>query len=137
MNKLLIAALLFSGLANAADKRTEVAFNNFIVEGASEASDTTFVVTRNPPMAMLVDGTGRKTLDRISSGKLMCFQVNSEKRREYQEYAMRSNAAVTQMEQAIALGFKMPEKMSKDYYELRLALKFVNDAGDAAYYDCK
>lgn len=136
MKKLFIAALFISSFAQAENTFKEVSYRKYLIQGKHTEGKITLVTTQNPEMALLVAGIDSKTLDRIAKGKLTCAQSDYRKK-VMQELALSKNAYVAQVEQAIALGLKMDETQASGFSDVKDALKFVNAAGDALYYDCK
>lgn len=137
MKKLLIAALLVSSFAHAATAPTEMVFHKFLVYGTLSEGNRTMVITRNPAMALIVVGVDSRTMDRISTGRLLCTVVEGDRKKRIQERALSQSALASQLDQAIAMGFPMDDAKTKTYNEGKGFIKFVNDAADDPYYDCQ
>lgn len=128
-------ALFFSLPARADDQRSEFVFKGYKIVGSSE--NVTYVITRNPNAALWVGGSGQGAVAHISSGRLMCYRYPSSKAMEFRKVAVEQNAIYTQVTQEIALGRRLTERQEKSYQFMKLMIQFVNEAGDADYYDCE
>jgi hypothetical protein len=91
----------------------ELAFSSYQIIGdsmlmAGTSQPITYVITHNPPMALMVLRRGAATTRQIHSGSLDgCTRLNRNTQNQFEQFAIKIHAPASETEMAIQLGAKI------------------------------
>ncbi|MGO0788773.1 hypothetical protein ACTOWA_02755 [Herbaspirillum seropedicae] len=144
MKKILFSVLIAGiSVAPPISSAKEIAFNSYrilsdgpFIEPKISAT-VTYVITNNPPMALIIFPGGPATIKRIGTGQLTgCDLLDSERVERLRQGGVKMAPLVSQLHMAIQMG-KVPTNEERKFYDsVRNFVTFVNEADDAPYYQC-